>query len=44
LPLVHTPGAPDRTLTEDDVLDGGSVLPGFRVPVREVFKDLDERV
>jgi hypothetical protein len=25
------------TLTEDDELDGGDVLPGFRVPVREIL-------
>ena len=26
------------TLSEDDVLDGGPVLPGFTLPVREVFE------
>jgi Uma2 family endonuclease len=40
--VVRTPGAPDRTLTESDFLEGGDVLPGFRVPVREVFQDLDQ--
>ena len=34
---VHGPGAKPVTLTEDDVLDGGDVLPGFRCPVAEVF-------
>jgi Uma2 family endonuclease len=31
--------APDRsvTLTEDDTLDGGQVLPGLALPVRQVF-------
>ena len=28
------------TLTEEDTLDGGEVLPGFRVTVREVFANL----
>jgi hypothetical protein len=42
--VVRTPMAPERTLTEDDVLDGGDVLPGFRVPVREVFEDLETRL
>jgi Uma2 family endonuclease len=32
------PSAPDvRTLTENDELDGGDVLPGFRCPVGEIF-------
>ena len=30
-----------RVLTEGDVLDGGAVLPGFAVPVRDVFAELD---
>jgi Uma2 family endonuclease len=28
-----------RILTEADELDGGTVLPGFRLPVRELFED-----
>jgi Uma2 family endonuclease len=34
--------APDRvaTLTEGDVLDGGSVLPGFKLPVKDLFARL----
>jgi Uma2 family endonuclease len=28
------------TLHEDDTLDGGTVLPEFRVPVNELFADL----
>jgi Uma2 family endonuclease len=39
--VVRTPGAPDRMLPEQDDIDGGDVLPGFSVPVREVFEDLD---
>ena len=27
-----------RTLTEDDFLDGGSVLPGFQLSVRQLFE------
>jgi Uma2 family endonuclease len=30
-----------RTLTEADTLDGGAVLPGFALPVRDVFAELD---
>jgi Uma2 family endonuclease len=34
--VVHTKeGA--RTLTVDDTLDGGDVLPGFSLPVRDLF-------
>jgi Uma2 family endonuclease len=40
--VVRAPGAPDRTLTESDFLEGGDVLPGFRVAVREVFVDLEQ--
>jgi Uma2 family endonuclease len=29
------------TLTAADVLDGGTVLPGFAVPVRDLFAELD---
>ena len=28
---------PDRTLYEDDTLDGGAVIPNFSCPVRDVF-------
>ena len=35
---VHQNGSPVVTLTEDDTLDGGTVLPGFSLPVREVFE------
>ena len=33
---VHT-SAGSRTLREDDTLDGGDVLPGFRLRVRDIF-------
>ncbi len=35
---VHAPGAPTRELRPDDELDGGELLPGFRVPVAELFE------
>ena len=34
---VHRTGAPSVTLTGDDVLDGGDVLPGFTLPLSEIF-------
>jgi Uma2 family endonuclease len=34
---VYEPGKPKRTLGINDVLDGGNVLPDFRLPVREIF-------
>ena len=35
--VVHRPGAPAVTLTGGDALDGGDVLPGFSLPLREIF-------
>lgn len=35
---VYTPHQPTQRLTVDDTLDGGEVLPGFRLPVKEIFK------
>jgi Uma2 family endonuclease len=35
----HRPGEPVRTLTVDDVLDGEDVVPGWSLPVRELFED-----
>lgn len=35
---VHKTGVPIVTLTEDDTLDGGEVLPGFSCPLREIFE------
>jgi Uma2 family endonuclease len=34
---VHRLGRPMRTLGLDDVLDGEEVVPGWRLPVRELF-------
>jgi Uma2 family endonuclease len=35
---VHLPDRTARTLVEGDVLDGGDVLPGFTLPVRDIFR------
>ena len=35
--MVHRPGASAVTLTGDDALDGGDVLPGFSLPLSEIF-------
>lgn len=34
---VYEPNKPPRTLHDGDMLDGGSALPGFALPVREIF-------
>jgi Uma2 family endonuclease len=39
--VVYSPGRPPRTLGVRDTLDGGDVLPGFAVPVSELFAALD---
>lgn len=36
---VHRPGVSVTILTERDILDGGDVLPGFRLPVADIFGD-----
>jgi Uma2 family endonuclease len=36
---VHRPGAPVRMLSADDVLDGQDVVPGWSMPLADVFKD-----
>lgn len=35
--VVHRSTTDPVTLTEDDVLDGGDVVPGWRMPVSEMF-------
>lgn len=35
---VYRPDGPALVLTEDDELDGGVVLPGFRVAVRDILR------
>ena len=34
---VHRPGRPPRVLRGDEVLDGEDVVPGFRLPLPEIF-------
>ena len=34
---VYVPGQPVKHLTEDDTLDGGAVLPGFTLAVKDIF-------
>ena len=34
---VHQLGQPRLVLGEDDTLDGGDILPGFSIPVRDIF-------
>lgn len=36
---VYAPGQPVRTVDIDGVLDGGDVLPGFTLPMKELFPD-----
>jgi len=35
---VHCPGRPRQLLTENDVIDGGDVVPGWTLPVRDLFE------
>jgi len=37
---VHSPAAPTRWLHERDTLDGDDVVPGFTMPVAELFEGL----
>ena len=39
--LVFRPGEPAHALTGDAALDGEDVLPGFSVPVAEIFAQID---
>ena len=34
---IHEPGAAPRRLAASDVVDGGTLVPGFRLPVADVF-------
>ena len=36
---VHRPGQPVRILTIDDVINGEDVVPGWSLPVRELFEE-----
>lgn len=37
--LAHRAAQEPRTFREGDILDGEDVLPGFRIPVEELFRD-----
>jgi Uma2 family endonuclease len=39
---VYRPGSDIRTVNLDDTIDGGDVLPGFTVSMREIFRPLLE--
>jgi Uma2 family endonuclease len=39
---VYRPGGQGVILSERDELDGEEVLPGFRLPVREIFRPLEQ--
>jgi Uma2 family endonuclease len=39
--VVYSSPSDSVTLQSDDLLDGGAVLPGFSVPVAQLFADLD---
>jgi Uma2 family endonuclease len=43
LHVYTTPEEPSATLTEGDTLDGGAVLPGFMLPLRELFAELERQ-
>ena len=34
---IYEPGKPGKTLTIDDTLDGGKILPGFKVTLKDIF-------
>lgn len=40
---VYTSVKKFTTLSEDDTLDGGTVLPGFKLPLSKLFEELDEQ-
>jgi hypothetical protein len=35
--MVYAPGQPLRVVETDGSLDGGAVLPGFVLPLRDLF-------
>jgi len=39
---VHAPGRNSQTLSDQDALEGGAVLPGFRLPLKDLFPPLPE--
>jgi hypothetical protein len=36
---IHAPGQTVIVLGADDTLDGGAVLPGFKLPLRLIFPE-----
>lgn len=38
---VYTSPTESTILSNDDILDGGTVLPGFQLPLKELFGELD---
>jgi Uma2 family endonuclease len=40
---VHAPGQPVRSLGIDDLLDGDTVLPGLKIPVKSIFPQQDQK-
>jgi Uma2 family endonuclease len=41
--VVYTSPTQSTTLGETDILDGGTVLPGFTLPLQEFFAELDRQ-
>jgi Uma2 family endonuclease len=41
--VVYTSATDSVTLGIDDTLDGGTVLPGFKLPLKELFAELDRQ-
>jgi Uma2 family endonuclease len=41
--VVSSPATQAITLTEANTLDGGTVLPGFTLPLRQLFAELDRQ-
>ena len=37
---IYAPGQPVRTIDINGVLDGGDVLPGFKLPLKDIFSKL----
>ena len=40
---LHVPDAAPQTLRGDDLIDGGAVLPGFRLSVSDLFPDPEDQ-
>jgi hypothetical protein len=37
---IYLPGQPRKTIGLNDELDSGDVLPGFSIPLKEIFSQL----